>query len=188
MLTNRLHDPSQNRKHPTRAGPEAKCAVRTACSRKAELEQTFKNRKCFNSFGWSEEAMSWRTCSKGHRLGSRQRKLNISALPKPPKGNRLDSRQRESSRNELLTVESKLLRCPQVEESARACALFSVFRQRTRKSRTGWRRGGDSNPRDPFEPTRVPGVRLKPGSATSPRDRDYASGQRMGPVRDFSAL
>jgi hypothetical protein len=29
---------------------------------------------------------------------------------------------------------------------------------------------GDSNPRDPFESTRVPGVRLKPGSATSPRE------------------
>jgi site-specific DNA recombinase len=32
-----------------------------------------------------------------------------------------------------------------------------------------WRRGGDSNPRDPSESTRSPGVRLKPGSATSPR-------------------
>ena len=28
---------------------------------------------------------------------------------------------------------------------------------------------GDSNPRDPFESTRVPGVRVKPNSATSPR-------------------
>jgi hypothetical protein len=36
---------------------------------------------------------------------------------------------------------------------------------------TGWRRGGDSNPRNPFEFTRVPGVRLKPGSATSPLRR-----------------
>ena len=34
---------------------------------------------------------------------------------------------------------------------------------------TGWRRGGDLNPRNPFEFTRSPGVRLKPGSATSPR-------------------
>src|SRR5215469_16117342 len=34
---------------------------------------------------------------------------------------------------------------------------------------TGWRRGGDLNPRFPFENTRSPGVRLKPGSATSPR-------------------
>ncbi len=32
-----------------------------------------------------------------------------------------------------------------------------------------WRRGGDLNPRDPSESTRSPGVRLKPGSATSPR-------------------
>src|SRR5271165_2890113 len=31
------------------------------------------------------------------------------------------------------------------------------------------RRGRDLNPRNPFEFTRVPGVRLKPGSATSPR-------------------
>jgi hypothetical protein len=34
---------------------------------------------------------------------------------------------------------------------------------------TGWRRGGDLNPRNPSEFTRSPGVRLKPGSATSPR-------------------
>jgi hypothetical protein len=26
----------------------------------------------------------------------------------------------------------------------------------------GWRREWDSNPRDPYEPTRVPGVRLQP--------------------------
>jgi hypothetical protein len=83
-------------------------------------------------------------------------------------GHRLDCRQRESSINRLLKPESKLLRCPQVEGNARAFALFSSFLSRTRKSRTGWRRGGDSNPRDPFESTRVPGVRLKPGSATSP--------------------
>src|SRR5882757_9546254 len=51
----------------------------------------------------------------------------------------------------------------------RTCALFSSFLQRTRNVETAWRRGGDSNPRDPFESTRVPGVRLKPGSATSPR-------------------
>jgi hypothetical protein len=31
-----------------------------------------------------------------------------------------------------------------------------------------WRRGGDLNPRDPSGSTRSPGVRLKPGSATSP--------------------
>ena len=55
------------------------------------------------------------------------------------KGHRLDSRQRESSLNQLLTAESTPLRCPQIEENARACALFSSFLQRTRKSRTGWR-------------------------------------------------
>ena len=36
-----------------------------------------------------------------------------------------------------------------------------------------WRRGGDLNPRDPFESTRSPGVRLKPGSATSPRSKSF---------------
>src|SRR5258708_26723398 len=84
-------------------------------------------------------------------------------------GHRLDSRQRESSINQLLTAESKLLRCPQIEENARRWALFSSFLWRTRNLRTGCRRGGDPNPRDPFESTRVPGLRLKPGSATSPR-------------------
>ena len=104
MLTNRLHDPSQNRKHPPHAGPEAECAVRTACSRKAELEQTFKNGKCFNSFGWSEEAMSWRTCSKGHRLGSRQRKLNISALPTAKSNSLRSASERKAARNTPLAL------------------------------------------------------------------------------------
>ena len=85
------------------------------------------------------------------------------------KGHRLGSLQRESIINQLLAAESRLLRCPQVEQSTRTRATLLIFWQRTRKKRTGWRRGGDSNPRDPFESTRVPGVRLKPGSATSPR-------------------
>ena len=46
---------------------------------------------------------------------------------------------------------------------------FRFFPGENAKVETAWRRGGDSNPRDPFESTRVPGVRLKPGSATSPR-------------------
>ena len=50
-----------------------------------------------------------------------------------------------------------------------ATGLFGDSSGEYRGIRTRWRRGGDSNPRDPFEPTRVPGVRLKPGSATSPR-------------------
>ncbi|MFZ0245116.1 hypothetical protein [Candidatus Binatus sp.] len=33
----------------------------------------------------------------------------------------------------------KSLRCPQVEENARMCAVFSTFPQREPKSRTGWR-------------------------------------------------
>jgi len=65
-------------------------------------------------------------------------------------GHRLASRQRESGINQLLTAESKLLRSPQPEENARTCDLFSDFLQRARKSRTVWRRGADSNPRDPL--------------------------------------
>jgi hypothetical protein len=48
--------------------------------------------------------------------------------------------------------------------------IILAFHAENAESGTRWRRGGDSNPRDPFESTRVPGVRLKPGSATSPRD------------------
>ena len=81
-------------------------------------------------------------------------------------------------------AESKLLRCPRVDENARTYALSSILPQRTRKSWTGWRRGGDSNPRDPFESTRVPGVRLKPGSATSPHARmRLCITDSPGPVR-----
>jgi hypothetical protein len=43
------------------------------------------------------------------------------------KGHRLDSRQRESSINQLLTTESKLLRCPQIEENARHAQDSGVF-------------------------------------------------------------
>jgi hypothetical protein len=68
------------------------------------------------------------------------------------KGHRLDSRPRESSLAELLRAESKLLRCPQVEQNARACAIFSRFLRRTRRSRTDWRMAqSDANcsPRQP---------------------------------------
>ena len=61
------------------------------------------------------------------------------------KGHRLGSRQRRSGLSQLLTAESKPLRCPRLEENARMCAAFSISPQRTRKSRTGWRRGRDSN-------------------------------------------
>ena len=66
-------------------------------------------------------------------------------------GHRLDSRQRESSLNQVLTADSRLLRCPQVAENARMRALFSIFPRRARKSRTAWRREGDSNSRDPSD-------------------------------------
>ena len=42
-------------------------------------------------------------------------------------------------RNWLPAAESELLRCPQVEGNARACAVFSSFPQRMRKSWTAWR-------------------------------------------------
>ena len=38
-----------------------------------------------------------------------------------------------------MTAESKLLRCPQVEEDAPTCALFSRFLQKAGISWTGWR-------------------------------------------------
>src|SRR5260370_26167260 len=66
------------------------------------------------------------------------------------KGHRLDIRRRESSINQQLTFESKLLRCPEVQEIRENSALFSRLLQRTRKSWTGWRREMDSNSRDPF--------------------------------------
>src|SRR5580692_9177471 len=55
------------------------------------------------------------------------------------KGHRLGSLQRESIINQLLAAESRLLRCPQVEQSTRTRATLLIFWQRTRKKRTGWR-------------------------------------------------
>ena len=43
-----------------------------------------------------------------------------------PIGHRLDSQQRESSMNQLQMPESQPLRCPMIEENARACA--TIFR------------------------------------------------------------
>ena len=63
--------------------------------------------------------------------------------------------------NRLLTAESKLLRCPQIEENARTCALFSSFRQRRRKSRTAWRSAVNSNSQA-TSPTRY--IESKPAS------------------------
>jgi hypothetical protein len=55
------------------------------------------------------------------------------------KGHRLNPQQRESGINRLLTADSELLRSALVEENALACAVFSIFPQRERKSRTAWR-------------------------------------------------
>ena len=55
---------------------------------------------------------------------------------------------------------------PRVNRAPRAD--FTTSPKSSETCQTVWRRGGDSNPRNPFESTRVPGVRLKPGSATSP--------------------
>ena len=76
-------------------------------------------------------------------------------------GHRIDSRQRESSINQLLRAETKRLQCPQVEENARTCAVFSIFLQRTRKMRTDWRGDSHSNPEPLSQIRMLPGGHLK---------------------------
>src|SRR5216684_1774414 len=51
-----------------------------------------------------------------------------------------------------------------------------------------WRRGGDLNPRDPFESTRVPGVRLKPLGHLSAAVSQYAICPRAPASRVRRAL
>ena len=53
--------------------------------------------------------------------------------------------------NQLQMLESQPLRCPMIEKNARARAVFYTFPRKARKSWTGWRRRGDSNPRDPSD-------------------------------------
>ena len=54
---------------------------------------------------------------------------------------------------------------------------------------TGWRRGWDSNPRDGFPPTRVPGVRLQPlGHLSSPRRCTVAPDRLRGCLIDRSGM
>src|SRR5260370_20370322 len=77
------------------------------------------------------------------------------------KGHRLDIRRRESSINQQLTFESKLLRCPEVQEIRENSALFSRLLQRTRKSWTGWRSAVISNSQA-TSPTRY--IESKPAS------------------------
>jgi hypothetical protein len=76
--------------------------------------------------------------SRLDRLGGDQ----LTVPSNEGKGHRLGSQRRESSINQLLTTESRLLRCPETEENGRTCATFSSAPQRTRKLRTAWR--GDS--------------------------------------------
>lgn len=66
-------------------------------------------------------------------------------LPEWCQGHRLGSRRRESSINQLLRAESKLLRCPQAEENVRTYAVFSISPRRTQKWRTASRSELDSN-------------------------------------------
>src|SRR5580704_5355490 len=72
------------------------------------------------------------------------------------KGRRLGFQYRESSQNELLTAESKLLRCHQVDENARWCALFSILLRRTRKTEDWVAERGDSTPPRPFQDFELP--------------------------------
>ena len=50
----------------------------------------------------------------------------------------------------------------------RTCANFAGFSRDCRRSQTACWREGDLNLRDPSDSTRSPGLRLKPGLATSP--------------------
>ena len=73
-------------------------------------------------------------------------------------------------RRELSTTAGKWFSLrPRICKLGRWRGLFGDPSEVSPEVGTRWRRGGDSNPRDPFESTRVPGVRVKPDSATSPR-------------------
>src|ERR1035437_837474 len=76
---------------------------------------------------------------KGH--GAQQRQF-VQHLPRAHR----DRRQRIVRQR----AESELLRCPELEENARTCALFSSFPQITRKSKTVWRSKVNSNCRFRF--------------------------------------
>jgi hypothetical protein len=66
------------------------------------------------------------------------------------KGHRLDSRQRESSSNQLLTAEFKLLRCPQSKKMRDHAHYFRVFcRGRENRGLLGWETV-HTNPRAPI--------------------------------------
>ncbi len=108
----------------------------------------------------------------------------MEAMPvihaRPPKlgnreANRLFCAWRQSPRNSANLPGDCLLQFASDTKSTTTRADLPSSLDCRETCQTVWRRGGDSNPRDPFESTRVPGVRLKPGSATSPRERDYAS-------------
>ena len=76
------------------------------------------------------------------RISGSPRARRLQTTARRGTGSVLD---RESSISEVLTAKLELLRCPQIGESARACALFSRLLPRTRKSGTAWRRGLNSN-------------------------------------------
>ena len=63
------------------------------------------------------------------------------------KGHRLGSRQRGSSLSQLLTAESKPLRCPRLEDNARTCGIFDFSAENAKTEDCLAERGG-------FEPSR----------------------------------
>src|SRR5260370_21237896 len=52
---------------------------------------------------------------------------------------RAGARRAQNTPGPVLLAETKILRCPEVEQSSRTCELFSSLPQRRRKLRTGWR-------------------------------------------------
>jgi hypothetical protein len=85
----------------------------------------------------SDDTIHSQTCAESHEeiVGYRL------------EGHRLDSRQRESTINRLLTAESKLLRCPQVEENARNMrSIFNIPSENAEKADRVAERGGIEPP------------------------------------------
>ena len=102
---------------------------------------------------------------------------NFRPIPRPSlgeigagigEGARFTSPRREIRRIGPKQFHTIVLRCPHGCGKPRTCANFARFSIGARRSLPAWRREADLNPRAPSESIRIPGVRLKPGLATSP--------------------